>query len=99
MIFIARTNGHFWSYRPGNLLIGAVLGTQNVATIIAVYGLLILPIGWNLAAMVWIYAIIVFLIIDQLKVRYYKFFDEGLELMEKRLKANRSSPFHLLLSL
>ena len=83
IIFIARTKGHFWSYRPGNLLIGAVFGTQIVATIIAVYGLLIPPIGWNLAAMVWIYVIIVFLIIDQLKVRYYKFFDEGLQFMEK----------------
>ncbi|MBN1235260.1 MAG: plasma-membrane proton-efflux P-type ATPase [Methanotrichaceae archaeon] len=83
IIFIARTKDHFWSYRPGNLLIGAVLGTQTLATIIAVYGLLIPPIGWKLAAMVWIYVIIVFLIIDQLKVRYYKFFDERLQFMEK----------------
>ncbi|VVB71607.1 Copper-exporting P-type ATPase B [uncultured archaeon] len=85
IIFIARTKGHFWSYRPGNLLIGAVLGTQAVATIIAVYGLLIPPIGWNLAAIVWIYVIIVFLIIDQLKVRYYRFFNEGLQSMENRI--------------
>jgi H+-transporting ATPase len=88
IIFIARTKGHFWSYRPSNLLIGAVLGTQIIATLIAVYGFLIPPIGWNLAALVWIYVLIVFLIIDQLKVRYYKFFDEGLQFMESRIKVD-----------
>jgi H+-transporting ATPase len=88
IIFIARSKGHFWSYRPSNLLIGAVLGTQTVATIIAVYGFLIPPIGWNLAAIVWIYAVIVFLIIDQIKVRYYKFFDEGLQFMEDKIKVD-----------
>ncbi len=88
IIFIARTKGHFWSYRPSNLLIAAVLGTQIIATLIAVYGFLIPPIGWNLAVVVWIYVIIVFLIIDQLKVRYYKFFDEGLQFMESRIKVD-----------
>jgi len=88
IIFIARAKGHFWSYRPANLLIAAVLGTQIVATIIAVYGLIIPPIGWKLAAVVWIYAITVFLIIDQLKVRYYKFFDEGLQFLEDRIKVD-----------
>jgi H+-transporting ATPase len=85
IIFIARTRGHFWSYRPANLLIAAVLGTQMVATLIAVYGILIPPIGWNLAAIVWIYVLIVFLIIDQIKVRYYSFFDQGLQFLEKRI--------------
>lgn len=88
IIFIARTKGHFWSYRPGNLLVGAVIGTQLIATIIAVYGFLIPPIGWRLAAIVWAYAIVVFLIIDQLKVRFYKFFDEGLQFMEGRFNVD-----------
>jgi H+-transporting ATPase len=88
IIFIARTKGHFWSYRPGNLLVGAVIGTQLIATLIAVYGFLIPPIGWRLAAIVWAYAIVVFLIIDQLKVRFYKFFDEGLQFMEGRFNVD-----------
>ena len=83
-IFIARTRGHFWSYPPGKLLVGAVVGTQIVATLIAVYGFLIPPIGWNLAAMVWAYALVTFLIVDQLKVRFFKLFDEGLRFMEDR---------------
>jgi H+-transporting ATPase len=87
-IFIARSRGHFWSYKPGNVLVGAVFGTQVVATLIAVYGFLIPPIGWNLAALVWIYALALFLITDQLKVRFYKLFDEGLLFMEDRLKVD-----------
>ena len=59
LIFITRTKGHFWSYRPSNILLAAVLGTQTVATIIAVYGLLIPPIGWRLALLVWAYALAV----------------------------------------
>jgi H+-transporting ATPase len=88
IIFIARTKSHFWSYRPGNLLVGAVIGTQIIATLIAVYGFLIPPIGWRLAAIVWAYAIVIFLIIDQLKVRFYKSFDEGLKFMEERFNVD-----------
>ena len=83
-IFIARSKGHFWSYRPSKVLVGAVVGTQVVATLIAVYGFLIPAIGWNLAAIVWAYALILFLITDQLKVRFYRLFDEGLSFLEER---------------
>ncbi|HII06094.1 MAG TPA: plasma-membrane proton-efflux P-type ATPase [Methanotrichaceae archaeon] len=86
IIFIARTKGHFWSYLPGKMLVGAVIGTQTIATLITVYGILVPPIGWHLAAIVWSYVIVVFLIIDQLKVRFYKSFDEGLKFMEDRFK-------------
>ncbi len=83
-IFIARSRGHFWSYKPSKVLVVAVVGTQIVATLIAVYGFLITPIGWNLAAIVWTYALALFLITDQLKVRFYRIFDEGLSFLEER---------------
>ena len=51
-----------------NLLLGPVLGTQAVATLIAVYGVLIPPIGWGWAAVVWAYALVCFLINDQVKL-------------------------------
>ena len=38
-IFLTRTRGPFWSIRPARILWMAVLGTQIVATLIAVYGL------------------------------------------------------------
>jgi len=44
-IFVTRTRGPFWSIRPAPVLWTAVLGTQIVATLIAVYGLFMTPIG------------------------------------------------------
>ena len=37
-IFLTRTRGPFWSIRPAQILWIAVLGTQIIATLIAVYG-------------------------------------------------------------
>lgn len=48
-IFLTRTRGPFWSIRPARILWMAVLGTQTVATLIAVYGLFMTPIGWSWA--------------------------------------------------
>ena len=46
-IFVTRTRGPFWTRpRPARLLLGAVLGTQAIATLIAVYGFLMTPLGW-----------------------------------------------------
>jgi H+-transporting ATPase len=83
LIFITRTKGHFWSYRLSNILLAAVLGTQTVATIIAVYGLLIPPIGWRLALFVWTYAIISFILTDFAKVFLFKRFEREMKILEK----------------
>jgi len=48
-IFVTRTRGRFWSIRPFRLLFLAVVGTQAVATLIAVYGVFMTPIGWGCA--------------------------------------------------
>ena len=60
-IFLTRTRGPFWSIRPARILWMAVLGTQIVATLIAVYGLFMTPLGWGWAAFVWGYALVWFL--------------------------------------
>ncbi|MFZ1205430.1 MAG: plasma-membrane proton-efflux P-type ATPase, partial [Candidatus Acidiferrales bacterium] len=57
-IFLTRTRGPFWSIRPAKILWIAVLGTQTVATLIAVYGLFMTPLGWKLAGFVWAYALV-----------------------------------------
>jgi H+-transporting ATPase len=67
-IFITRTRGPFWSIRPAPVLLAAVLTTQAVATLIAVYGLFMTPIGWGYAALVWAYALAWFLINDRVKI-------------------------------
>ena len=74
-IFLTRTRGPFWSIRPAKILWGAVLGTQIVATLIAVYGLFMTPLGWGWAGFVWGYALVWFLINDRLKLLAYRIFD------------------------
>ena len=57
-IFLTRTRGPFWSIRPAKILWMAVLGTQTLATLIAVYGLFMTPLGWKWAGFVWGYALV-----------------------------------------
>jgi H+-transporting ATPase len=74
-IFLTRTKGHFWSIRPAPILVGAVLGTQVVATLIATFGLFMAPIGWRLSLFVWGYALAWFLVNDWVKVAAERVFD------------------------
>ncbi len=74
-IFITRTRGPFWSYRPAPILLGAVLGTQLVASLIAGFGIFMVPIGWKWVLFVWGYAIVWFLINDRVKLALNQVFD------------------------
>jgi H+-transporting ATPase len=74
-IFVTRTRGPFWSMRPSWTLLGAVVGTQIVATLIAVYGVVMPPLGWQLAGLVWGYALVAFLITDVIKQGMYRLFE------------------------
>ena len=73
-IFVTRTRGHFWSYRPSLPLFVAVVGTQIVATLITVYGLFMSPIGWMWALAVWAYALCWFFVNDLVKLAAYRLF-------------------------
>ena len=74
-IFLTRTRGRFWSIRPARVLLLAVFGTQAVATLIAVYGVFMTPLGWGWALFVWGYALAWFLVNDQVKVLAYRILD------------------------
>ena len=74
-IFLTRTRGPFWSIRPARVLWVAVLGTQALATLIAVYGLFMAPLGWGWALFVWGYALAWFLVNDRVKLLAYRIFD------------------------
>ena len=74
-IFLTRTRGAFWSIRPAKILWIAVLGTQIIATLIAVFGFFMTPLGWGWAGFVWGYALIWFLLNDRVKLLAYKIFD------------------------
>jgi H+-transporting ATPase len=84
-IFLTRTRGPFWSIRPARILWIAVLGTQAIATLIAVYGLFMAPLGWKYAAIVWAYAVIWFVVNDRVKLIAYRILDR----LDARLKASR----------
>jgi H+-transporting ATPase len=74
-IFLTRTRGPLWSIRPARVLWVAVLGTQILATLIAVYGLFMTPLGWGWALFVWGYALAWFLVNDRVKLLAYRIFD------------------------
>jgi H+-transporting ATPase len=71
-IFLTRTRGHFWSSRPAGILLLAVVGTQILATLIAVYGLFMPPIGWTWAMAVWGYALAWWIVNDLVKLGAYR---------------------------
>jgi H+-transporting ATPase len=74
-IFLTRTRHPFWSIRPARILWAAVLGTQIIATLIAVYGFFMTPLGWGWAGFVWGYALLWFLLNDRIKLLAYRIFD------------------------
>ena len=74
-IFLTRTRGPFWSIRPAKILLLAVLGTQIIATLIAVYGIFMTPLGWGWAGFVWGYALLWFFVSDRVKLFAYRIFD------------------------
>ncbi len=87
-IFLTRTRGPFWSIRPAPILWMAVLGTQIVATLLAVYGVFMTPLGWGWAAFVWGYALVWFLINDRMKLLAYRVFDPTSEPLLSKKPAN-----------
>jgi len=89
-IFLTRTRGPFWSIRPAKILLFAVFGTQAVATLIAVYGLFMTPLGWGWAGFVWGYALLWFLLNDRVKLLAYRIFDPAGANLISGSKANES---------
>jgi H+-transporting ATPase len=56
--------------------LAAVIGTQVVATLVAVYGAgLVTPLGWEYAGIVWLYAFACFLVTDPVKLLAYRILD------------------------
>ncbi len=72
----ARTRGPFWSIKPAPTLLAATVGAQLAATFIAVHGLLMAPLSWTLAGLVWGYCLVLFLIQDRVKLLGYGIFGE-----------------------
>ncbi|WP_254659314.1 plasma-membrane proton-efflux P-type ATPase [Mycobacterium malmoense] len=75
-VFVTRTRHPFWSRpAPARILLAAVIGTQLIATLIAVYGIAMTPLGWRWAGIVWAYALFWFLVEDRVKLGAYHWLD------------------------
>jgi len=75
-IFLTRSRGPFWSRpAPAPLMLGAVITAQSIATLIAVYGVAMTPLGWRWAGLVWAYAVVWFLFNDRAKLAAYYWLD------------------------
>ncbi len=75
-IFVTRSRRPFWSSPgPSALLLGAVAGTQLIATCIAATGIFMTSIGWARAGLVWAYALAWFVVNDRVKLITYRWLD------------------------
>jgi H+-transporting ATPase len=83
-IFITRTRGPFWSIRPSAILLWSAIVTKVIATVAAVYGWFMVPIGWPWALLVWGYALAWFFVNDGIKLAAYKVIDPQTTLLTKK---------------
>ncbi|WP_457751670.1 plasma-membrane proton-efflux P-type ATPase [Thermococcus sp.] len=68
-IFVTRARGHLWEKPyPSQLLLWSAVITKILATLVVVYGIFVTPIGWKLAGLIWAYALVWMLVIDEAKV-------------------------------
>jgi H+-transporting ATPase len=72
-IYLTRAGEHHFWIRPfpSAKLFWTCELTQVVATLFAVYGIFMTPIGWKLAGFIWAYALIWFVFNDFVKVKVY----------------------------
>lgn len=73
-LYVTRTGEkHFWQRPfPSLKLFVPTFGTQIIATIVAALGLFMAPAGWPYAGLIWIYALLWFILNDYLKVWTFK---------------------------
>jgi H+-transporting ATPase len=72
-LFVARTRGPLYSRPfPAPTLLWTTILTKLAATLLAVYGLgLVTPISWPQAILIWVYALVWMVILDQVKLAVY----------------------------
>ena len=72
-LFVARTKRPMLTRPfPAPMLLGAILGTQVIAAMIAGFGILITPIPWSYIGLIWVYCLIWVFIEDQSKLAMYR---------------------------
>ncbi len=73
-IYNTRIDDWFWKKPfPSSKLFWATFSTAVLGTLISVYGVMIEPIGWELAGWMWAYALSWFMFNDAIKMLTYRF--------------------------
>jgi hypothetical protein len=100
-VYITRSEGWFWQRPwPAPLLFWATFGTEILGTLIAVYGLIITPIGWTHALWAWAYALMWFLIDDAVKMWAYRMLrGDGIVCEESCVHSGRPSSKEVMLKI
>lgn len=66
--FATRTRGPLWASRPATIVLVAVLGTQLLATAIAVSGLLMPALSWGHVGVAWAWSLVWVFALDGVKL-------------------------------
>lgn len=76
-LFVTRTKGPFYTRPyPAPLLFWSAIATKMLATLLVIFGLgLVTPIPWQQAALIWGYALVWMVILDQVKIAVYHHLD------------------------
>lgn len=86
-LFVARTRRPMWTRPfPAPILLGAILGTQAIAALIAGFGLLVTPIPWEYIGLIWAYCLVWVVIEDWAKLAVYKHLNQELPRHQSFLK-------------
>ncbi len=76
-LYLTRHTKAFWDKPwPSLKLFITLEATQVIATLFAVYGIFVTPIGWKLAGLIWGYAFLWFLILDRIKILTFKLIEK-----------------------
>lgn len=76
-LYLTRSEGWFWQHPlPASPLVLATFSTEIIATLLAVYGILMPAIGWELALAIWAYCLLWFLINDAAKMLTLHFLNQ-----------------------
>ncbi len=67
-LFVTRSRGWLWEKPwPSGKLFAAIIGTDIIGTLLAVYGIFMEPIGWGYALFIWAYALAWMFVNDAVK--------------------------------
>ena len=72
VIFSTRIPGPWYSNMPSVRFSAAILGTQAVAMLFAVYGVVSAPVGWSVSAVVMGVSLLYFMLLDAVKCAVYR---------------------------